>query len=127
MLTHPFVIYLYLCVNAITLTYLCNTLQTLISFDQYNNLILQDAVERRIVTTRKDPTATNAPMSPSCYYTDIPLGMYIVRGDSMVLTGALGDMPSSAVMMKEVSLEELEDLAHAQDPLTWEFDLDLIA
>jgi LSM domain len=85
--------------------------QTLVSFDQYNNLILHDALERRIAFDDK-----------VCCYTDIPLGMYIVRGDSMVL---MGQAPKSNSYMKKVSLEELEDLPSS--PLEWDFDMDLIA
>lgn len=47
-------------------------LGTLRSFDQFANIVLQDAVERIIVGSS---------------YSDIPLGLYIVRGENVVLMG----------------------------------------
>ena len=79
-----------------------------------------------------------------CYFADIPLGLYVVRGDSIVLTGQLkvttdGQPPlppgatavaAAPVPMKQVSLKELEDLTPAPGAATaleWDFDTDLIA
>lgn len=81
-------------------------------------MFLQDTVERRIITSEG-----------VSYYHDIPLGVYIVRGDSMVLMGQLNEMKEQMVM-REVSLEELEKLASKkadQERLNWDFDADLIA
>jgi U6 snRNA-associated Sm-like protein LSm1 len=93
--------------------------QTLCSYDQFSNMILQDAFERRIVVVSDGST----------YYTDIPVGMYVVRGDSMVLSGALNEhMQQHHMIMKEVSLEELDKLQPSgKDALEWDFDSDLIA
>ena len=61
-----------------------------------------------------------------CYYTDEPLGLYVVRGDSMVLLGQLSDFTSTK---KEVSKEELDVLRakHGSGALLWDFDSDLTA
>lgn len=82
--------------------------------------MLIDSLERRIVTLKDDNGI------PRNFYSDIPLGIYVVRGDSLVLAGEVHD---NAVMhMQQVSLEELEKLAvKADPPLEWDFDGDLIA
>lgn len=46
------------------------------SFDQFSNIILEDAVERRNV-------------GKQCV--DIPLGLFILRGDNIVLLGSLNE------------------------------------
>ena len=51
-------------------------LGTLRSFDQFANIVLQDAVERIIVGSS---------------YSDIPLGIYIVRGENVVLMGEVDE------------------------------------
>lgn len=80
-------------------------------------MILQDTMERRILSS-----------GGVCYYHDIPLGVYIVRGDSMVLMGQLNPMKEQMIM-REVGLEELEEMEkkESQEPLNWDFDADLVA
>jgi U6 snRNA-associated Sm-like protein LSm1 len=91
-------------------------LKTLSSFDQFSNLVLLDTIERRIVTVDK-----------ISYYADIPLGIYIVRGDSMVLMGTIPD-DNSMPNLQEVDLEKLQELDAKADPaLKWDFDIDLTA
>ena len=51
-------------------------LGTLRSFDQFANIVLQVAVERIIVGSS---------------YSDIPLGLYIVRGENVVLMGEVDE------------------------------------
>lgn len=81
-------------------------------------MVLSEAIERRIVTVKTDGNSKN-------YFADIPLGMYVVRGDSMVLCG---EVHNHWPLLEEVSLEELEKLQEkAEPPLEWEFDLDLTA
>jgi U6 snRNA-associated Sm-like protein LSm1 len=50
------------------------------SFDQFSNMVLEDTSERRVLHLKKGGDTI-------CYYTDIQLGLYLVRGDSMVLLG----------------------------------------
>lgn len=49
---------------------------TLRSFDQFANIVLESAVERIIVGSS---------------YSDIPLGLYIVRGENVVLLGEVDE------------------------------------
>ena len=59
------------------------------------------------------------------YFTDIPLGVFVVRGDSLVLAG---EVHEQSVLMKQVPLAEFEKLeTKAEPPLSWDFDEDLIA
>jgi len=51
-------------------------LGTLRSFDQFANIVLESAVERIIV---------------GASYSDIPLGLYIVRGENVVLMGEVDE------------------------------------
>jgi small nuclear ribonucleoprotein (snRNP)-like protein len=116
--------------------------QEFISFDQFSNMILQDAVERRFVHSSSNSNNNNT-ASGVTYYADIPLGVYVIRGDSVVLLGTIhDDMPNDPTRMKSVTLEELGELQQSpaasdtkveaasnpdQGPLTWDFDTDLIA
>jgi len=108
------------------------------TYDQFSNLILTDAYERRIVRTKTTPSADDGGGGDNSndgayYYADVPLGMYVVRGDSMVLTGKLPADPASeeiATGMKRVSLVELNALEKQEEieaPLEWDFDTDLTA
>lgn len=100
-------------------------------------MILQEAVDRRIYKCEQDGIV---------YYSDIPLGVYVIRGDSMVLLGgvAADDNNMSISNMKQIDLEKLLGLQEQDEkkkkkekgneqqtadgePLTWDFDTDLIA
>ena len=112
------------------------------SFDQFSNMVMEDVCERRILQTK------DADGKMSSYYTDVRLGLYMVRGDSMVLLGevdeeekdgddASGEEVQKNELMKKVSLEEFERLAEKKkeqeetgeekiEELCWEFDMDLV-
>uniref|UniRef100_A0A7S3JVP6 U6 snRNA-associated Sm-like protein LSm1 n=1 Tax=Aureoumbra lagunensis TaxID=44058 RepID=A0A7S3JVP6_9STRA len=47
------------------------------SFDQFSNLVLEETFERRVVVSA----------SGTSHYGDIPLGLYVVRGDAVILLG----------------------------------------
>jgi U6 snRNA-associated Sm-like protein LSm1 len=51
------------------------------TFDQFSNIVLEDAVERRH-------------FGKKC--TDIPLGLFILRGDNIVLLGSVDDAREQA-------------------------------
>lgn len=88
------------------------------SFDQFSNLILQNASERKMATLKNGVSV----------HADIPLGLYVVRGDSMVLLGELS--AEETATSKKVSLEELEQRLEEQagdEELEWDFDTDLVA
>lgn len=59
------------------------------------------------------------------YYADVPLGIYVVRGDSMVLAG---DVQENLDIMEKVSVEKLNEVSkEALKELDWDFDTDLTA
>jgi small nuclear ribonucleoprotein (snRNP)-like protein len=105
-------------------------IQTLASFDQFNNLVLLQTVERRMVRLRPKTEHT---MRMQCFYYDIPLGTFLVRGDSMVLMGAVEDDDDEEEdqynnLRPVSSLAELVELQKmAESAVEWDFDGDLIA
>jgi len=119
--------------------------KTLSSFDQFSNFVLLDAVERRILSVPERVVSEGGDSTAvTLYYHDIPLGLYVVRGDSVVLLGQVegggehtdqGQGRPGGFAMKEVSLQELEELEERKkraggpqaEVLNWDFDTDLIA
>lgn len=108
------------------------------SFDQFNNLVLLDTVERRIVRLRRDNHGSADGCGSTmmqCFYYDVPMGIFLVRGDSMVLMGAVNDdddndddNDSSSLLRPVSSLAQLAQLQKmAEAPVKWDFDGDLIA
>jgi hypothetical protein len=78
-------------------------------------MVLEETSERK-VHRHRDGTI---------YYSDLPMGVYVVRGDSLVLLGQVG--PDEG--MRKVEPEELEEMVAAaqNENLVWEFDSDLMA
>ncbi|ACI64572.1 predicted protein, partial [Thalassiosira pseudonana CCMP1335] len=77
---------------------------TLRTFDQFANMVLEDTSERRILGE-----------TTTCYQADVKLGLYVVRGDVVVLMGEVDDEGSQEVIqydgkIRMVSLEEFEQL-----------------
>ncbi|KAJ1437477.1 LSM1 protein, partial [Ochromonadaceae sp. CCMP2298] len=72
-----------------------NLIGTLRSFDQYVNLILEDTFERVVFQGK---------------YCDIPLGLFLVRGDNLVLLGELDEELEQSQVLQRVSPAELTDL-----------------
>ena len=103
------------------------------SFDQFSNLVLLEAFERRIITVPNTATTSTDMMMNKFkyYYSDIPLGVYVIRGDSMVLAGDVPENSTSFVLeynMEEVSIDQLKELQKIAIPeLIWDFDGDLTA
>jgi len=70
---------------------------TLRSFDQFSNMVLEGTSERRILHAKvnqsngSDDGDDTTGKTVICYYTDVQLGLYLVRGDSMVLLGEVDD------------------------------------
>lgn len=86
------------------------------SFDQYSNMILDDASERQVYRSADG----------EIYYSDIPLGIYIVRGESLVLLGQVSpDDGMTKLEPKELEERKRKDVADKE--LSWEFDQDLLA
>ena len=59
------------------------------------------------------------------YCADIPLGVYVVRGESVVLMGQM----ASDQGMNPIPLAQLEEMAGKSETtkLEWDFDKDLLA
>jgi U6 snRNA-associated Sm-like protein LSm1 len=106
------------------------------SFDQFSNFVLEDTSERRFCVPSKSQQTDDS--EAMYYYTDIHLGLYLIRGDSIVILGEASDMPSPTIHNpngrpagKEVDLDELEDLLEQHSPnngseINWDFDTDLL-
>ena len=69
------------------------------SFDQFANLILEEAVERIVVGQ---------------YYTDVPLGMYLVRGENLVLMGQIDPDKEVPHGLTQVSKEDIDQAKRAE-------------
>lgn len=109
---------------------------TLRSFDQFGNMVLEDTSERRVLVVKKDD-------STICYQTDIQLGLYVLRGDVVVLMGEV-DAEEDALevsndgRIRNVGFEEFEQLEEEEvkrrkesgetvEEIEWDFDMDLVA
>ena len=66
------------------------------SFDQFANIVLENAVERMIVGT---------------HYSDVPLGLYIVRGENVVLMGDIDE----AIELKGLTWVENDEIRRMKD------------
>lgn len=79
------------------------------SFDQYSNMVLEDTFERHVANGLK---------------ADISLGLFIVRGDSVVLLGEIDPEKEEATGLRNVGLEELRETEAASPgpKLDWAFD-----
>lgn len=70
---------------------------TLRTFDQFSNMVLEDTCERRILVVHRNKEAgdekceNKTDTGTICYQADVKLGLYIVRGDSVVLMGEVDD------------------------------------
>ena len=84
------------------------------SFDHFCNLLLEECVERRIKRVEN-----------KMIYTDVPLGLFIIRGDTLVLLGEVDDEDSGG--MEKVGLEEFDE-RDGLDESHWvvDFDNDLV-
>lgn len=88
---------------------------------------MENTVERRICTSND---------GDKFYYADIKLGLYLVRGDSVVLLGELEEGGNTFEKHGyEVALDELERMIRSQQTSNrgnsrqesiWEFDVDLL-
>mmetsp|Transcript_23943 Transcript_23943/g.95003 ORF Transcript_23943/g.95003 Transcript_23943/m.95003 type:complete len:131 (+) Transcript_23943:90-482(+) len=68
------------------------------SFDQFANLVLEETFERRVVVSKSGGAA----------YGDIPLGLYLVRGDAIILLGEVApELEASDAHPTAVSPEDI--------------------
>lgn len=59
------------------------------SWDQYGNLVLQDSIERRFLTLPPQSNSLEREEEPRHLYSDEERGIYIVRGENIVLMGEI--------------------------------------
>lgn len=102
------------------------------TFDQYSNMVLQETSERRILVVTSEESETthqqrasdkignSISLPPSsktiCYQTDIELGLFIVRGDNVVLFGEVDDEEESIDgLVRFVSLDEFQQLEEEEE------------
>lgn len=84
------------------------------SFDQFMNLILEDTCERVLLTGK---------------YCDFPLGLYIVRGDNIVLLGEIDEEKESGTL-ERIEQEQYmaiveageEDEVDSAAKVVWDFE-----
>lgn len=69
------------------------------SFDQFANIVLENAVERVIVDTR---------------FADVPLGLYVIRGENVVLLGEMDDAKEAKTTTELLTEAPVEDLLAAK-------------
>jgi U6 snRNA-associated Sm-like protein LSm1 len=69
------------------------------TFDQFANLVLEEAYERIIVGE---------------LYTDVPLGMYLIRGENLVLMGQMDPDKEHPSSLTRVSQQEIERALKAE-------------
>ncbi|KAG9411949.1 SM-like, degradation of cytoplasmic mRNAs and positively regulates transcription initiation [Aphanomyces cochlioides] len=85
------------------------------SFDQFSNIVLEETCERHVVGNT---------------YCDIPLGLYIIRGENIVLMGELDQAKEAAdenlvrKSAEEVLTAEMEQQEQGQATVrdAWNFD-----
>lgn len=63
------------------------------SFDQFANLVLEKATERIIVGS---------------LYAEVPLGLYVVRGENVVLLGEIDETKDPPSLLRQVSEAEIK-------------------
>ena len=121
------------------------------TFDQFSNMVMQETCERRILVVPKEKGKKsdgaagedenkNGEPSTICYQTDIELGLFVVRGDNVVLLGEVDDDEEvNESQIRFVSLEEFEQLQDEEakkkeesgedneEEVNWDFDQDLVA
>lgn len=105
-------------------------IQTLSTFDQYSNLVLLNAVERRILPVKPDPSAQQTQQPPLLYYyTDIDLGgLYCVRGENMVLLGRHSPETFGGQRLDWAEWQrKYQEQGSSASTTEWDFDSDLIA
>lgn len=59
-------------------------------------------------------------------YCDVPLGLYVVRGDNIVLMGDIGDLEETTANFEKITPEQLSALSEQieieGDKVQWDFD-----
>ncbi len=69
------------------------------SFDQFANLVLEKAVERIIVGRQ---------------YAEIPMGLYVIRGENVVLLGEIDESKDPPAALQKVTETEIKQAQRAE-------------
>ena len=69
------------------------------SFDQFANLVLEKAVERIIVGSQ---------------YAEIPMGLYVIRGENVVLLGEIDESKDPPAALHKVTETEIKQAQRAE-------------
>jgi len=69
------------------------------SFDQFANIVLESAVERIVVGSR---------------YADVPLGLYVIRGENVVLLGEVDEALEARTTTELLTAAPVEELLAAK-------------
>lgn len=78
------------------------------SFDQFMNLIMEETHERIIVEEK---------------YSDILLGLYIVRGDNIVVMGEIDVVKENSGHISKVEPELIQSILDTnKDKIKWDFE-----
>ena len=80
---------------------------TLRSFDHFMNLILEDTCERVVMKGK---------------YADVELGLYIVRGDTIVLLGHVDEEKEKESSLTKVDVTEIDEEEIGESTLDWDFE-----
>ncbi|EOD07015.1 hypothetical protein EMIHUDRAFT_440765 [Emiliania huxleyi CCMP1516] len=76
---------------------------TLRTFDQFSNVVLEHALERVIVGKR---------------FADVPLGLYVIRGENVVLLGQIDDdkeRETTEGLLERVGVDEILELKQERE------------
>mmetsp|Transcript_49554 Transcript_49554/g.140354 ORF Transcript_49554/g.140354 Transcript_49554/m.140354 type:complete len:140 (-) Transcript_49554:107-526(-) len=78
------------------------------SFDQFSNMVLEDTHERHVSGGLKH---------------ELPLGLYIVRGDNVVLLGEIDAEKEAASGLQDADLEDVREAALSEKgAVDWDFE-----
>eukprot|EP00615_Pteridomonas_danica_P013336 CAMPEP_0114337992 /NCGR_PEP_ID=MMETSP0101-20121206/6744_1 /TAXON_ID=38822 ORGANISM="Pteridomonas danica, Strain PT" /NCGR_SAMPLE_ID=MMETSP0101 /ASSEMBLY_ACC=CAM_ASM_000211 /LENGTH=131 /DNA_ID=CAMNT_0001470435 /DNA_START=6 /DNA_END=401 /DNA_ORIENTATION=- len=80
---------------------------TMRSFDQFSNMVLEGTVERHIAKGLKF---------------DLPLGLYIVRGDNVVVLGELDPVKEKALNLKDADEVTVRTAEKQIKGVEWDFE-----
>ena len=88
------------------------------SFDQFSNVVLEDTYERRVVIPDDE--------SQPAVYGDVPLGLYVIRGDSVVLLGEVAEeLEASEDHPRQLPIEDvvaLEQSGAGTTAVVWDIE-----
>ncbi|KAH8056225.1 deadenylation-dependent decapping of nuclear-transcribed mRNA [Aureococcus anophagefferens] len=88
------------------------------SFDQFSNVVLEDTYERRVVIPDDE--------SQPAVYGDVPLGLYVIRGDSVVLLGEVAEeLEASEDHPRQLPIEDvvaLEQSGAGATAVVWDIE-----